>query len=93
MNNFTIVVLSISSLTLFFGIYQMFWKKKWYWIPIEILIALGIVMLVLGQTTEVTGGSFADVMYTVFGVFLLFLALIVGLIISWIQSRKNKESD
>lgn len=93
MNEFTITVLSISGLILFFGLYQLIRFKKRYWIPIVIFLFIGFLMILLGQTVSVTGGSFADVMYTVFGVFSLLIALIVGLVTWAIQSRKHKESD
>ena len=93
MNEFTIIVLSVSGLSLLYGIYQLIRFKKRYWIPIIIFLFLGFLMIVLGQTVPVTGGSFADVMYTVFGVFSLIIALIIGLITLAVQSRKNKESD
>lgn len=93
MNTFTIIVLSVSGLLLLYGLYQLIRYKKRFWIPIIIFLFIGFLMIVLGQTVIVTGGSFADVMYTVLGVFSLIIALIIGLITLAIQSRKTAESD
>lgn len=93
MNTFTIIVLSVSGLLLLYGLYQLIRYKKRFWIPIIIFLFIGFLMIVLGQTVTVTGGSFADVMYTVLGVFSLIIALIIGLITLVIQSRKTAESD
>lgn len=93
MNTFTIIVLSVSGLLLLYGLYQLIRYKKRFWIPIIIFLFIGFLMIVLGQTVTVTGGSFADVMYTVLGVFSLIIALIIGLITLAIQSRKTAESD
>jgi heme A synthase len=90
MNTFTIVFLSISVLSLSYGLFLVIKQKKRYWIPSLIFLALSILMIILGQTVTVTGGSFADVMYTVLGVFLALLAVVVMLITLFIQSRKHK---
>ncbi|HOI84712.1 MAG TPA: hypothetical protein PLP48_01420 [Acholeplasmataceae bacterium] len=93
MNGFTITVLSVSGLIFLFGLYQVIKLKKRFWIPTLIFILLGIVMIILGQTVTVTGGSFADVMYTVFGVFALLIALIIGIITAIIQSKRAPSGD
>lgn len=93
MNTFTLIVLSIASLVLIFGSYQVFRYKKRFWIPTLVFVLIGIIMIVLGQTVEVTGGSFADVMYTVFGVFALLLAIIIGIITAMIQSKRASSGD
>ncbi|MDY0074465.1 MAG: hypothetical protein WC992_01035 [Acholeplasmataceae bacterium] len=92
MNPFTIVFLSVSSLIFLFGLYALFFKKKHYWIPILLPHALGIMMILLGQTVQVSGGSFADVMYTILGVLAHLIALVIGLITVVLQHRKEKLS-
>ncbi|HAX02574.1 MAG: hypothetical protein A2Y45_01960 [Tenericutes bacterium GWC2_34_14] len=93
MNTFTIVFLSITGLILIYGLYLILKQKKRYWITSILFLALGITMVILGQTVTVTGGSFADVMYTVLGVFLTLLSVIAALITLFIQSRKQKDDE
>jgi hypothetical protein len=93
MNGFTIIVISISSLIFLFGSYQVIKFKKRFWIPSLLFVLIGIIMIVLGQTVTVTGGSFADVMYTVFGVFTLLIALVIGIITAIIQAKKAPSGD
>lgn len=93
MNGFTITVLSVSSLIFLFGLYHVIKLKKHFWIPSLIFILIGVIMIVLGQTVTVTGGSFADVMYTVFGVFALLIALVIGIITAIIQSKRAPLGD
>jgi|GEM_PF-1996980 uncharacterized membrane protein len=93
MNTFTIVFLSITGLILIYGLYLIIKQKKRYWITSVLFLALGMIMIILGQTVTVTGGSFADVMYTVLGVFLSLISVIAALITLFIQSRKHKDDE
>jgi len=93
MNTFTIVFLSITGLILIYGLYLIIKQKKRYWITSVLFLALGMIMIILGQTVTATGGSFADVMYTVLGVFLSLISVIAALITLFIQSRKHKDDE
>ena len=90
MNSFTIVVLLISLLGLLGTLYLVFLKKKRIWLITSLFITFAMVMIILGQTVSATGGSFADVIYTVFGVFSFIIALISALILWAVQARKAK---
>ncbi len=93
MNPFTIIVLILSLLGLIGTLYLVFFKKKRAWLISSLFLAFGLVMIILGQTVTTTGGSFADVIYTVFGVFSIIIALISALIIAAIQSRKANKAN
>lgn len=92
MNPFTIIVLVLTSLGLIGTLYLVFFKKKRAWLISSLFLLFGLLMIILGQTVTTTGGSFADVIYTVFGVFSIILALISSLVIGVIQARKAHKS-
>ncbi|RJX24101.1 MAG: hypothetical protein C4537_07210 [Acholeplasma sp.] len=93
MNPFTIIVLILSSLGLLGTLYLAIIKKKRAWFISSFFFVFGLLMIILGQTVSTTGGSFADVIYTVFGVFSLIIALISALITWAVQARKASKQN
>jgi hypothetical protein len=70
--------------------YYLYMKKKLIFIISLSIFYMALVFFILSRQPQ-SGGSFLDIIYTLFAVFSLFFGMIVTLIIFVIKSRKEKE--
>ncbi|MDX9807987.1 MAG: hypothetical protein RBS87_05430 [Acholeplasma sp.] len=70
------------------GITFSFIKQKFAFVPTLILLALGLAFIWLSQMPQ-PAGSWNDLMYVLFGLFFLFVGLVVGLITLLIKALKK----
>lgn len=73
------------------GLVFSFLKQKFAFIPTLISLGLGLVFIWLSQLPQ-PAGSWNDLMYVLFGLFFLFVGLIVGMVTLLIKALK-KPSD
>lgn len=70
------------------GLVFLIIKQKFAFIPTLILLALGLVFIWLSQMPQ-PAGSWNDLMYVLFGLFFLFVGLIVGSVTLLIKALRK----
>jgi hypothetical protein len=70
--------------------YYLYMKKNLVYIISLSVFYMALVFFILSKQPQ-SGGSFLDIIYTLFAVFSIFFGMIVTLIIFVIKSKKDKE--
>jgi surface polysaccharide O-acyltransferase-like enzyme len=91
MNNLLIVLFALGIIILGFIIIKLARKRQFAYLPALVFLSISFLFLALGQLPQ-QGGGFGDIIYILFGVFMIFASVLSALIALGVKSYQKSKN-